>query len=103
MNEELFNVILNALAPKTLAYLIRDLDETQADWRYYSEDAPPEGVQQELQQMLETIKALAIERAAAEGVDFARLLQQANEEQRQEEWTSQRNTQVQQNWLNDLQ
>jgi hypothetical protein len=53
--------------------------------------------------MLEAIRALATEQAAAEGLDFARLLEQANEEQRQEDWFSQRNTQVQQNWLNDLQ
>jgi hypothetical protein len=103
MNEELFNVILNALTPKTLVYLIRDLEEAQTDWRYYPEDAPPETVQQDLQQMLEAIRALATEQAAAEGLDFARLLEQANEEQRQEDWFSQRNTQVQQNWLNDLQ
>lgn len=103
MNEELFDVILKALAPKTLAYLIRDLEETQEDWGYYPEDAPPETVQQNLQQMLGAIKVMATERAAAEGLDFAKLLEQASAEQRQEEWTSQRNTQVQQNWLNDLQ
>jgi hypothetical protein len=83
--------------------LIRDLEETQADWPYYPEDTPPETVQQDLRQMLEAIKIMATERAAAEGLDFARLLEQANAEQRQEEWSSQRNTQVQQNWLNDLQ
>lgn len=103
MNEDLFNFILKALAPKTLAYLIRDLEETQADWPYYPEDAPPETVQQELWQMLETLKTLATEQAAAEGLDFARLLEQASEEQRQEEWSAQRNAQVQQNWLSDLQ
>ncbi|GIK41635.1 MAG: hypothetical protein BroJett011_54680 [Chloroflexota bacterium] len=103
MNQDLFEVTLKVLAPKTLAYLIRDLEETQADWNYYPEDAPPETVQQELRQMLEAIQTLAAERAAAEGLDFARLLQQASEEQRQEEWSAQRNTQVQQNWLSDLQ
>ncbi|MBE7550283.1 MAG: hypothetical protein HS126_04300 [Anaerolineales bacterium] len=103
MNEELFKVILKALTPKTLAYLIRDLEETQADWPYYPEDAPPETLQQELRQRVEAIKALATERAAAEGLDFARLLEQAKEEQRQEEWSAQRNIQAQQNWLNDLQ
>jgi hypothetical protein len=103
MNEDLFKVILKALAPKTLVYVIRDLEETQTDWPYYPEDAPPETLQQELRQILEAIKMLATKRAAAEGLDFARLLEQANEEQRQEEWSSQRNAQVQQNWLNDLQ
>lgn len=102
MNEELFNVILKALAPKTLAYLIRDLEETQADWEYYPENAPPETVQQELRQFLEVLNNLAIAQAAVEGLDFALLLEQASAEQRQEEWTSQRNNQVQQNWLNDL-
>ena len=103
MNEDLFKVILQALTPKTLAYVIRDLEETQADWRYYPEDAPSETVQQELRQMLATVKNLATERAAADGLDFALLLEQAREEQRQEEWTSQRNNQAQQNWLSDLQ
>lgn len=103
MNEDLFNVILEALAPKTLAYVTRDLEELQDDWAYYPEDAPPETRQQELRRLLEAIKTVAAERAAAEGFDFAELLEQVSAEERQEEWTSQRNRQVQQNWLSDLQ
>lgn len=103
MNDKLFNLIFKALAPKTLAYLARDLEELQADWEYYPEDAPPEPRREELRRLLEAIQILALERAAAEGFDFAELLEQASAEERQEEWTSQRNNQVQQNWLSDLQ
>lgn len=103
MNDELFNLILNGLAPKTLAYLARDLEELEADWEYYPEAAPPETHRQELRQLLEAVQILALERAAAEGFDFAELLEQASAEERQDEWTSQRNSQVQQNWLSDLQ
>ncbi len=43
-----------------------------------------------------------MESAAAEGLDFANLLAAAMEEQRREEWPDQRNRQVRQNWLSDL-
>ena len=58
MNGKLFEILLNALSPKTLAYLIRDLEASQADWRSYPQDAPPEAVQQELTQTLKTIEAV---------------------------------------------
>ena len=102
MNEKLFEILLNALSPKTLAYLITDLENSQADWRYYPEDAPPEAIQQELAQTLKTIAAVGTELAEADGLDFSQLRQQAIEEQRQEEWTWQRDRQEQQNWTNDL-
>lgn len=102
MNEELFRALLDTFTPKTLAYLVRDLEESQADWQSYPEDAPPEGMQQALHQTLATLRAIGTERAAAEGLDFAQLLEQAIENQQQEEWTSQRNRQVRQNWLSDL-
>ncbi len=102
MNEKLFEILLNALSPKTLAYLITDLENSQADWRYYPEDAPLEAVQQELTQTLKTIETVGTELAEAEGLDFSQLLQQAIEEQRQEDWTWQRDRQEQQNWTNDL-
>jgi len=102
MNEKLFEILLNALSPKTLAYLIRDLEDSQADWRYHPEDAPPEAVQQELTQTLKTIEAVGTELAEADGLDFSQLLQQAIEEQRQKDWTWQRDRQEQQNWTNDL-
>jgi hypothetical protein len=102
MNGKLFEILLNALSPKTLAYLIRDLEASQVDWRSYPQDAPPESVQQELTQTLKTIEAVGTELAEADGLDFSQLLQQAIEEQRQEEWTWQRDLQEQQNWTNDL-
>jgi hypothetical protein len=102
MNEKLFKNLLKALSPKTLAYLVRDLEDRQADWRYYPEDAPPKTIQVELTQTLQTIKAIGIELAEAAGEDFSQLLQQAIEEQRQAEWAWQRDRQEQQNWTTDL-
>lgn len=98
----MFNTLLYALKPKTLAYLVRDWEDYQEDWRYYPEEAPPPHVQQELKQILEQIKTAAPELAAAAGLDFAELLQNAIDEQRQEEWPDQRNQQVRKNWLSDL-
>ena len=102
MNEKLFKSLLKALSPKTLAYLVRDLEDRQADWRYYPEDAPPKTIQEELTQTLQTIKTIGTELAKADGGDFSQLLQQAIEEQRQEEWAWQRDQQEQQNWTTDL-
>lgn len=102
MTEELFKLILQALIPKTLAYLVRDLEESQADWQYYPNDAPPDTVQEKMRQTLEVIKTIGAERAAAEGLDFAQLLHQVGEEQQQEDWAWQRDRQEQQNWTNDL-
>jgi len=102
MNEELFEILLSTLSPKTLAYLARDLEDSQADWRYYLEDAPSEAVRQELTQTLKTIEAVGTALAEADGLDFSQLLQQAIEEQQQEEWTWQRDRQEQQNWTKDL-
>ena len=61
MTEELFKLILNTLTPTALAYLARDLAESQADWEYYPEDAPSPVVQMELRQTLEVIKAIGTE------------------------------------------
>jgi hypothetical protein len=93
---------INALSPKTLAYLVRDLEESEADWQYYPESAPPAAIQQALRQTVATLRAMGAVQAGAEGLDFAQLLDQAVADQQQEAWTSQRNRQVQQNWLSDL-
>lgn len=98
----MFNTLLHVLKPKTLAYLARDLEDYQEDWRYYPEEEPPPHVQQELRQILEQIKTTAPELAAAAGLDFAELLQNVIDEQREEEWPDQRNQQVRKNWLSDL-
>ena len=102
MNDELFKVLLNALSSKTLAYLIRDLEDSRADWRYYPENAPPEVVQQELTQTLKSIEAIGTELAKADGLDFSQLLQQVIAERQQEDWIWQRDRQEQQNWTKDL-
>ncbi|MCK6624645.1 MAG: hypothetical protein L6R45_05660 [Anaerolineae bacterium] len=103
MNETLFQTLLAELTPKALAYLARDLEESQAEWQSYPEDAPPTATQQALQQTLAVVKAAGAARAEAEGLDFAQLIEQAREEQSAEEdWMAQRNQQVRQNWLSDL-
>ncbi len=102
MNESVFKALLNTLKPKTLAYLVRDLTDSQEDWQFYPEDAPPEAIQQELKQALEMMIALGTEQARTEGLDFAQLVQQASAEQQQEDWPWQRNRQEQQNWTEDL-
>jgi hypothetical protein len=102
MNQKLFELLLHNLSPRTLACLVRDLENSQADWRYYPEDAPPKTVQEALAQTLPIIKATGVELAEANGEDFSQLLQQAIEEQRQEEWAWQRDQQEQQNWTTDL-
>lgn len=101
MSNELFKT-LNFLSVKTLAYLVRDLSDSQENWQYYPENAPAETVRQELMQTLEVIIAIATERAIADSLDFAQLLQQVVQEQQQEEWAWQRDHQEQQNWTNDL-
>jgi hypothetical protein len=101
-SQNFLNTLLHTLKAKTLAYLVRDLEDYQEDWRYYPEEAPPPHIQQELRQILEQLKAAAPERATAEGLDFAKLLQNAIDEQGQEEWPDQRNQQVRKNWLSDL-
>ncbi|GAB4417512.1 MAG: hypothetical protein Fur0044_13180 [Anaerolineae bacterium] len=103
MNQELFQTLLAALTPKALAYLARDLEENQAEWQSYPEDAPPAATQQMFQQTLAVIRAAGAARAEAEGLDFAQLVEQAREEQSAEEdWMAQRNQQIRQNWLSDL-
>ncbi len=103
MEERLFKLMLDALQPQTLAYLVRDLNDSLEEWQYYPEDAPPQPLQQELRQTLAVVMAVGTERAKAEGVDFAQLMKQTAADQEQDDWRWQRNQQVQQNWTDDLQ
>jgi hypothetical protein len=102
MTDEQFKLMLNSLTVKTLAHMVRDLEETQTDWDYYPQDAPSEAIQKELGQTLEAIRKIGISRAGEAGLDFARLVQQVNAEQDQEGWAWQRDRQEQQNWTSDL-
>jgi hypothetical protein len=102
MNPELFNLLLKALQPATLAYLVRDLEDYRVDWRYYPEQAPAPAQQQALLQILENLKTYAAELAQAEGLNFYDLLQAAIDEQHQGDWASQRDRQEQENWTQDL-
>ena len=102
MNDDLFKTMLNYLTPKTVAYMVRDLQAGQEDWNYYPEEAPSETVKQELVQTLQLLTDFGTKLAALEGLSFQQILQQALLEQQQEEWAWQRDLQEQQNWTNDL-
>ncbi len=103
MNQALFQTILTILTPKTLAYLLRDLEENQAEWRDFPDDAPPLELQQAFRETLVVIRTVGVTQAEAEGLDFAQLVEQARAEQAAEEdWMTQRNQQIRQNWLSDL-
>ncbi len=103
MNQKLFQTILNILAPKTLAYLLRDLEESQAEWRDFPDDAPSLELQQAFQETLTALRTAGAAQAEAEGLDFAQLIEQARAElAAEEDWMAQRNQQIRQNWLNDL-
>ena len=93
--------MLAALTPQTLAYLIRDLEEAEADWAYYPESAPPAAVQDAVSQTVALVKLTAAEQAAAAGLDFDQLIEQAAAEQ-QDDWRWQRSQQIRQNWTDDL-
>ena len=102
MDATRFQVMLHCLKPTTLAYLARDLAASQADWRSYPEEAPPEAIRQALAQTREAIVALGTKLAEAEGLDFQQMLRQAIEAEQQEDWAWQRDRQEQQNWTQDL-
>ncbi|NJN94845.1 MAG: hypothetical protein HC875_12470 [Anaerolineales bacterium] len=103
MNQELFQTILNTLASKTLAYLLRDLEESQAEWRDFPGDAPPLELQQAFLETVTAIRTAGAAQAQAEGLDFAQLVEQARAElAAEEDWMAQRNQQIRQNWLSDL-
>jgi len=102
MNEELLQVIFRALKPKTLAYLVRDLEEAQDDWEYYPEEAPAPPLRAALDQTIKTLVGLGTAAAEVEQADFQRILAQARAELEQEEWLSQRDAQERQNWTADL-
>lgn len=103
MNQELFQTILPMLTSKTLAYLLRDLEDSQAEWRDFPDDAPPLELQQMFQETLAAIRTAGAAQAEAEGLDLAQLVEQARAEQiAEEDWMTQRNQQIRQNWLNDL-
>jgi hypothetical protein len=102
MNEILFNTLLQALTPQTLAYLARDIGQRQLDWEYNPIGAPPEALRHALNQALDLITMMGDELARAEGLDFSQLLQQTVEMQQQKEWPWLHNQQVSDNWLSDL-
>lgn len=101
MNQELFALILACLEPKTLAYLVRDLQDLRADWQYYPEEAPNESVREELEQLIKLLMTQGVELTAAGEAVFLQLIEQARAEQQAEDWAHQRDQQERKNWLQD--
>ncbi len=102
MNQKLFQTLLATLYPHTLAQMVVDLEEAQEDWRYYPENAPPEEVGKELLDALRLVRNTGVEQARAEGIDFDRLVEQILDARDRADWTQERNRQVRENWLKDL-
>jgi len=101
MDDQLFETLLDALSPNTLARLLVDLEEAQEDWQHYPEDAPPEAVRQQLAQTLALIAKIGSNRTGADATGFEQLVDQIKEERYSENWLQERNRQARQNWLQD--
>jgi hypothetical protein len=82
--------------------MVRDLEDTLADWPHQLETAPDDGLKTALQQLLESIVKRAITLTEGGESGFWQLVEQARAEQRQaEDWAVQRDRQERQNWLRD--
>jgi hypothetical protein len=102
MNQPLFELFLDSLEPKTLACIVRDLENTVADWGNYPETAPDDRLKNELEQLIERIKRQGIELTDDSEPGFLQLVEQARAELRQDEdWALQRDRQERRNWLQD--
>lgn len=102
MNQPLFDLFLDSLEPKTLACIVRDLEDTLADWGHYPETAPGDRLKDEVEQLIERIKQQGADLADGSESGFLQLVEQARAELRQDEnWASQRDRQERQNWLQD--
>lgn len=101
MNQALFDLILDCLEPKTLAYLVRDLEDSRAGWRDYPDQAPPDSLKNEMDQVIERLRQLGAKLTRGDEPDFTGLLEQARADL-DDNWTWQRNQQIRQNWLQDL-
>ena len=102
MNQKLFQTLLTILHPHTLAQIVVDLEEAREDWQLYPEEAPPEGVRKDLGKTLELVRKVGAEQAQAEGVDFEQLVEQILDARHTADWSQERNRQVRENWLKDL-
>ena len=103
MNQKLFQTILNALGPESLASITVDLEDTQEDWQQYPEDAPDESIQMEISRILEQIVRQGTIVATSDGLDFQLLLEQLRNWRADEDWQESRNKEISENWYKDLQ
>ena len=101
ISPELFEALLNTLEVDTLARLVVDLEEAQAEWQADPATAPSQPVQDGLTQVLRNLLRLGNTLARNEGGDFQQLVAQLRARD-QEDWASDRDRQERQNWYNDF-
>lgn len=101
MNWDDFGNLLRHLHPETLARIVVDLENAQEDWAFYPEDAPPEAIQEMVDEALTLIISIGEGRAEAKNVEFRHLLEQLRDEQDEKDWAETRDQQEIKNWLDD--
>lgn len=101
ISPELFEALLNTLEVDTLARLVVDLEEAQAEWQADPAAAPSQSVQAGLAQVLANLLRLGNTLARNEGEDFQQLVEQLRARDR-EDWASERSRQERQNWYSDF-
>jgi hypothetical protein len=101
ISPELFEALLNTLEVDTLARLVVDLEEAQAEWQADPAAAPSQSVQEGLTQVLRNLLRLGNTLARNEGGDFQKLVAQLRARD-QEDWASDRDRQERQNWYSDF-
>jgi hypothetical protein len=102
MSPDQLTTLLTTLQPATLARMVVDLQELQQDWQHYPEEAPPAPVREALEQALAEIMKHGAARIEAGSSDFRQLVEQIKDERQAEDWSRDRDTQEQQNWLSDF-
>jgi hypothetical protein len=98
MDESLFRVLLTTLRPATLAAMLADLQEAQAEWQHYPEEAPALTTQEALLQ----IAALISEIGQNQTPNFQQLVEQAQVQKAEQSWAEERDQQEVENWLSDF-
>jgi hypothetical protein len=101
MNQEFFDILLNTLQPRTLAYMLVDLEEAAADWEYYPEAAPGETTRTALERIRLTIANTGQALAKAEGLNFDKLMDETRDEREADDWLLARNEWDRKNWYQD--
>jgi hypothetical protein len=102
ISPDLFEALLNTLEVDTLARLVVDLEESQAEWQADPESAPSSPVREGLRQVLANLLKLGETLAANEGIEFRQLVEQLKTRPQVEDWASERTRQERQNWYSDF-